>query len=171
LEALESSWDFSVLHAELDVICPLADNDGVLWCASCGGPCENTSHTDDPRTRSTNDQPPDPPAASASALDSTLYRKRKALCTRIYLYLYIEEKNTESMAKRSKNEKERKKPALSLSLSSAVCCCVFLSAVCSAGCWIVPSFFPLFFFFFLFFLSLFSWHSLLLYTFVPTSSR
>ena len=31
LEALESSWDFSVLHAELDVICPLADNDDVLW--------------------------------------------------------------------------------------------------------------------------------------------
>ena len=27
LEALESSWDFSALHdAELDVICPLADN-------------------------------------------------------------------------------------------------------------------------------------------------
>jgi hypothetical protein len=35
LEALESSWDFSALHAELDVICPLADNDDVLWCASC----------------------------------------------------------------------------------------------------------------------------------------
>ena len=35
--ALESPWDFSALHAELDVICPLADNDGVLWCASCGG--------------------------------------------------------------------------------------------------------------------------------------
>jgi hypothetical protein len=32
---LESSWDFSALHAELDVNCPLADNDGVLWCASC----------------------------------------------------------------------------------------------------------------------------------------
>ena len=32
LEALESSWDFSALHAELDVICPLADNDDVLWC-------------------------------------------------------------------------------------------------------------------------------------------
>ena len=39
LEALESSWDFSALHAELDVICPLADNDGVLWCASCGELC------------------------------------------------------------------------------------------------------------------------------------
>ena len=25
LEALESSWDFSALHAELDVICPLED--------------------------------------------------------------------------------------------------------------------------------------------------
>jgi hypothetical protein len=37
--ALESPWDFSALHAELDVICPLADNDGVLWCASCGGRC------------------------------------------------------------------------------------------------------------------------------------
>ena len=34
LEALESSWDFSALHAELDVICPLADNDDVLWCAA-----------------------------------------------------------------------------------------------------------------------------------------
>ena len=31
MEALESSWDFSVLHEELDVICPLADNDDVLW--------------------------------------------------------------------------------------------------------------------------------------------
>ena len=30
--ALESPWDFSALHAELDVICPLADNDDVLWC-------------------------------------------------------------------------------------------------------------------------------------------
>ena len=39
LEALESPWDFSALHAELDVICPLADNDGVLWCASCGDRC------------------------------------------------------------------------------------------------------------------------------------
>ena len=39
LEALESSWDFSALHAELDVICPLADNDGMLWCASCGDRC------------------------------------------------------------------------------------------------------------------------------------
>ena len=29
--ALESPWDFSALHAELDVICPLADNDDVLW--------------------------------------------------------------------------------------------------------------------------------------------
>ena len=37
--ALESPWDFSALHAELDVICPLADNDGVLWCASCGDRC------------------------------------------------------------------------------------------------------------------------------------
>jgi hypothetical protein len=27
------------LHAELDVICPLEDNDGVLWCASCGDRC------------------------------------------------------------------------------------------------------------------------------------
>jgi hypothetical protein len=34
LELLESTWDFSALHAELDVICP-QDNDGVLWCASC----------------------------------------------------------------------------------------------------------------------------------------
>ena len=33
LEALESSWDFSALHAELGVICPLADNNDVLWCA------------------------------------------------------------------------------------------------------------------------------------------
>ena len=31
LEALESPWDFSALHAELGVICPLADNDDVLW--------------------------------------------------------------------------------------------------------------------------------------------
>ena len=30
---LESSWDFSALHAELGVICPLADNNDVLWCA------------------------------------------------------------------------------------------------------------------------------------------
>ena len=37
--ALESPWDFSALHAELDVICPLADNDGMLWCASCGDRC------------------------------------------------------------------------------------------------------------------------------------
>ena len=38
LEALGSSWDLSVLHAdaELDVICPLVDNHNVLWCASCG---------------------------------------------------------------------------------------------------------------------------------------
>ena len=33
LEALESPWDFSALHAELGVICPLADNNDVLWCA------------------------------------------------------------------------------------------------------------------------------------------
>ena len=39
LEALESSWDFSALHAELDVICPLADNDDVLWCALRGDRC------------------------------------------------------------------------------------------------------------------------------------
>ena len=41
LEALGSSWDLSVLHAdaELDVICPLVDNDNVLWCASCGELC------------------------------------------------------------------------------------------------------------------------------------
>ena len=31
LEALESPWDFSALHAELGVICPLADPDDVLW--------------------------------------------------------------------------------------------------------------------------------------------
>ena len=31
LEALESPWDFSALHAELGVICPLADDDDVLW--------------------------------------------------------------------------------------------------------------------------------------------
>ena len=36
--ALESPWDFSALHAELGVICPLADDDDVLlwgvmlWC-------------------------------------------------------------------------------------------------------------------------------------------
>ena len=39
LEALESSWDFSALHAELDVICLPEDNDDVLWCASCGDRC------------------------------------------------------------------------------------------------------------------------------------
>ena len=31
LEALESPWDFSALHAELDVMCPPEDNGGVLW--------------------------------------------------------------------------------------------------------------------------------------------
>ena len=34
--ALESSWEFSALHAELDVICLPEDNDDVLWCVSCG---------------------------------------------------------------------------------------------------------------------------------------
>ena len=44
LEALESSWDFSALHAELgagaarDLSTP-GDNDGVLWCASCCDGC------------------------------------------------------------------------------------------------------------------------------------
>ena len=35
LEALESSWDFSALHAELDVICPLEGNDDVLCVVVC----------------------------------------------------------------------------------------------------------------------------------------
>jgi hypothetical protein len=41
---LESSWDFSALHAELgagaarDLSTP-GDNDGVLWCASCCDGC------------------------------------------------------------------------------------------------------------------------------------
>ena len=39
LKALESSWEFSALHAELDVICLPEDNDDVLWCASCGDRC------------------------------------------------------------------------------------------------------------------------------------
>ena len=39
LEALESPWDFSALHAELDVICPLADSDDVLWCARWDDRC------------------------------------------------------------------------------------------------------------------------------------
>ena len=34
LEALESSWEFSALHAELGVICPLEDSDGAM--AFCG---------------------------------------------------------------------------------------------------------------------------------------
>ena len=29
----EWTWDFSALHAELDVVCPEDDGD-VLWCAS-----------------------------------------------------------------------------------------------------------------------------------------
>ena len=33
------SFGSSALHAELDVICPLEDNDDVLWCASYGGEC------------------------------------------------------------------------------------------------------------------------------------
>ena len=35
LEALESPWDFSALHAELGVICPLEDSTmtcGGVWC-------------------------------------------------------------------------------------------------------------------------------------------
>ena len=31
LKALESSWEFSALHAELDVICLPEDNDDVVW--------------------------------------------------------------------------------------------------------------------------------------------
>ena len=33
--ASESSWDFSALHAELVVICPLEGNDDVLCIVVC----------------------------------------------------------------------------------------------------------------------------------------
>ena len=33
------SFGSSALHAELDVICPLEDNDDVLWYAGCGNRC------------------------------------------------------------------------------------------------------------------------------------